>query len=86
MVAEMEYSRQGGVETDPFSYSSLDVLSLCEPPRKYCDLTLLPAKYTDPTNQLRFRESDAELLILHLPRGTKDLLRKLRENVATKFN
>lgn len=41
------------------SYVNIDAPPSMQPAKKYCDITGLPAKYTDPKTKVRFASSDS---------------------------
>eukprot|EP00173_Palmaria_palmata_P004630 Plantae.Rhodophyta-Palmaria_palmata.ctg6698.p2 GENE.Plantae.Rhodophyta-Palmaria_palmata.ctg6698~~Plantae.Rhodophyta-Palmaria_palmata.ctg6698.p2 ORF type:complete len:119 (-),score=20.05 Plantae.Rhodophyta-Palmaria_palmata.ctg6698:358-714(-) len=49
------------------SYVNIDAPPSMRPTKKYCDITGLPAKYTDPKTKVRFATSEAFRFERNLP-------------------
>lgn len=55
------------VPADKPTYVSIEAGPSMKPPKKYCDITGFPAKYTDPKSSLRFCSKDAYKVVRALP-------------------
>lgn len=47
------------VSPNTATYVNIDAPPSTLPPKKYCDITGLPSKYTDPVTKMRFESKDA---------------------------
>ncbi|KAJ1724525.1 chromatin-remodeling complex subunit ies6 [Coemansia erecta] len=60
------------------TYWNIDAPPSLVPQKKYCDLTGLPAKYTDPKTNVRYHSAEVYQLIKTLPQGTEQQYLALR--------
>jgi INO80 complex subunit C len=67
--------------SEPTFFSIEAPPSVC-PPKKYCDITGLPAKYTDPKTKLRFASPEAFRLGRKLPEHKVEEYLSLRQAQA----
>ncbi|EPX74635.1 Ino80 complex subunit Ies6 [Schizosaccharomyces octosporus yFS286] len=70
------------IQNDPtkLSYSSIEAPPSILPQPKYCDITGLPAPYTDPKTRLRYHNKEIYSLIRELPSGVDQEYLKLRSS------
>ncbi|EPY50754.1 Ino80 complex subunit Ies6 [Schizosaccharomyces cryophilus OY26] len=70
------------IQNDPtkLSYSSIEAPPSVLPQPKYCDVTGLPAPYTDPKTRLRYHNKEIYGLIRELPSGVDQEYLKLRSS------
>ncbi|KAG8232575.1 hypothetical protein J437_LFUL012951 [Ladona fulva] len=52
---------------DTIHYSTIEALPSCKPPKKFSDISGLPAKYTDPQTKLYYANSEEFKTIRTLP-------------------
>lgn len=60
------------------TYMSIAAPPSLRPPRKYCDITGLPAHYTAPLNQIRYFDSECYQLVKNMPPGVDQQYLSLR--------
>lgn len=66
------------VPADKPTYVSIEAAPSTRPPKKYCDITGFPAKYTDPKTKLRFCSKEAFAIARQLPEHRIQQLLSLR--------
>lgn len=66
------------LQTDAVTYALLEAPPSLLPARKYCDITGLPAKYTDPKSGLRYCNAEIYATIRTLSHGVDQEYLKLR--------
>lgn len=66
------------VPADKPTYVSIEAAPSMHPPKKYCDITGFPAKYTDPKTKLRYCSKAAFAVIRSLPEHRVQELLALR--------
>ncbi|KAJ1940611.1 chromatin-remodeling complex subunit ies6 [Linderina macrospora] len=83
VVAQEEQQTEWPVEFP--TYWSVDVPPSLMPQKKYCDLTGLPAKYTDPKTNVRYCSAEVYQVLKTLPPGAEQQYLALRNaNVVLK--
>ncbi|KAJ2333086.1 chromatin-remodeling complex subunit ies6 [Coemansia sp. RSA 2671] len=60
------------------TYWSIDAPPSLLPQKKYCDITGLPAKYTDPKTNVRYHSAEVYQIVKTLPPGSEQLYLALR--------
>ncbi|ORX72109.1 hypothetical protein DL89DRAFT_291344 [Linderina pennispora] len=83
VVAQEEQRAEWPVEFP--TYWSVDAPPSLMPQKKYCDLTGLPAKYTDPKTNFRYCSAEVYQILKTLPPGAEQQYLALRNaNVVLK--
>ncbi|KAJ2007693.1 chromatin-remodeling complex subunit ies6 [Coemansia thaxteri] len=60
------------------TYWSIDAPPSLIPQKKYCDVTGLPAKYTDPKTNVRYHSAEVYQIVKSLPPGSEQQYLALR--------
>ena len=55
------------------------------PPKRYCDVTGFPAKYTDPATKIRYARANNYTAIRNMPKETADAWLALRGDVSNRL-
>ncbi|KAJ2817146.1 Co-chaperone [Coemansia erecta] len=67
------------------AYWAIDAPPSLVPQKKYCDITGLPAKYTDPKTNVRYHSAEVYRIVRTLPPGSEQQYLALRNaNVTLK--
>jgi INO80 complex subunit C len=61
------------------TFANIDAPPSMLPAKKYCDITGLPSKYTDPKTKLRFESSEAFIFARKLPEHKAEEFLGLRQ-------
>lgn len=83
----LEKNAQAMLPTGPaVTYTSIEAAPSLHPaPKKYCDITGLPASYTDPKTGLRYHDKEVFSVIRSLPQGVPEQYLEARNaNVVLK--
>eukprot|EP00164_Ancoracysta_twista_P001658 GFYU01002177.1.p1 GENE.GFYU01002177.1~~GFYU01002177.1.p1 ORF type:complete len:124 (-),score=16.49 GFYU01002177.1:50-388(-) len=65
------------------TYENIEAAISIYPPKKYCDLTGFPAKYTDARSGLRYSNKSQYIFIRTMPQEFIDRLLQVRNAVVT---
>ncbi|KAJ2615991.1 chromatin-remodeling complex subunit ies6 [Coemansia sp. RSA 1285] len=64
-------------------YWNIDAPPSLKPQKKYCDITGLPAEYTDPKTNIRYHSAEVYQIVRTLPPGTEQEYLALRNASVT---
>ncbi|KAJ1833658.1 Co-chaperone [Coemansia sp. RSA 2706] len=65
------------------AYWAIDAPPSLAPQKKYCDITGLPAKYTDPKTNVRYHSAEVYQIVRTLPPGAEQQYLALRNASVT---
>ncbi|KAJ2161635.1 Co-chaperone [Coemansia sp. RSA 552] len=65
------------------TYWAIDAPPSLQPQKKYCDITGLPAKYTDPKTNVRYHSVEVYRILRSLPPGSEQQYLALRNAEIT---